>query len=230
MVAAPTIPAMADFDHYLYQFRLIIIGASTVGKSCLLRRFTENRYIEHNDPTVGVDFHSKIVRVDSHNLKLQLWDTAGQERFRAITRSYFRNAVGALLVFNLTDRESFDQLPDWIDDVQQAAKPRLPVFILVGNKADMDRHRQVLRREAELFANKHNMDYLETSAKTGQNVDEVFTVIARRIYEGIQDGTIEVGSGWDGIKKGDEKPKELARVDLNNRRMSDVKQKESKCC
>lgn len=222
---------MADFDHYLYQFRLIIIGASTVGKSCLLRRFTENRYIEHNDPTVGVDFHSKIVRVDSHNLKLQLWDTAGQERFRAITRSYFRNAVGALLVFNLADRESFDQLPDWIDDVQQAAKPRQPVFLLAGNKADMDRHRQVLRREAELFANKHNMDYLETSAKTGQNVEELFALMARRIYEAIQDGTVEVGNGWDGIKKGDETPKELAKVNFNNRRMSDVcKQKESKCC
>lgn len=221
---------MADFDHYLYQFRLIIIGESTVGKSCLLRRFTESRYIEHNDPTVGVDFHSKIVRVDGHNLKLQLWDTAGQERFRAITRSYFRNAVGALLVFNLSDRESFQQLPEWIDDVQQASKPRHPVFVLAGNKADMDRHRQVLRRDAELFASKHNMDYVETSAKTGLNVEEVFAVIARRIYEAIQDGTIEVGNGWDGVKKGDEKPKELSRVNLNNRKMSDVRQKDNNCC
>ena len=222
---------LTDVDRYLYQFRLIIIGESTVGKSCLLRRFTEGRFMEHNDPTVGVDFHTKMVQVDGHTLKLQLWDTAGQERFRAITRSYFRNAVGALLVFDISDHETFTHLPEWIDDVQQSAKPNSPVFVLVGNKSDLDRQRQVLSREAENFASVHHMDYIETSARTGSGIDSVFTVLARRIYEAIQDGSIQLGEGWDGVKKGDEVPKELSRVNLqNHRQMSDVKNNERACC
>ena len=195
---------MADADQYLYQFRIIIVGESTVGKSCILRRFTEKRFMEHNDPTVGVDFHTRTVFVDGHSLKLQLWDTAGQERFRAITRAYYRNAVGVLLVFNIADHESFAKLPDWIDDVEQASKPHNPVFVLVGNKCDQERDRQVLRREAEKFARSNRMDYIETSARTDTNIVEAFELQAKRIYEAIQEGRIMIGNGWDGVKKGDE--------------------------
>lgn len=220
--------SLTDLDHYLYQFRLIIIGESTVGKSCLLRRFTDGRYMEHNDPTVGVDFHTKMVQVDGHNLKLQLWDTAGQERFRAITRSYFRNAVGALLVFDIADRMTFAKLPEWMDDVSQSAKPHVPIFVLVGNKSDLDRHRQVLRQEAETFAKSHDIDYIETSARTGTNVEEVYILLARRIYEAIQDGTVSIGDGWDGVKKGDELPKEQVRF---SSRITDVKsENRGGCC
>lgn len=195
---------MTDIDQYLYQFRIIIVGESTVGKSCILRRFTEKKFMEHNDPTVGVDFHTRTVVIDGHQLKLQLWDTAGQERFRAITRAYYRNAVGVLLVFNIADHESFSKLPDWIDDVEQASKPHMPVFVLVGNKADQEKDRQVLRREAEKFARSYRMDYIETSAKNDVNIVETFELQAKRIYEGIQDGSIVIGNGWDGVKKGDE--------------------------
>lgn len=226
--------SLADVDHYLYQFRLIIIGESTVGKSCLLRRFTQGRWSEHNDPTVGVDFHTKMVQVDGHNLKLQLWDTAGQERFRAITRSYFRNAVGALLVFDIADRLSFAKISGWMNDVQQSSKPHVPVFVLVGNKADLDRHRQVTKSDAERFASSCNIDYIETSSRTGVNVEEVFALLSRRVYEATQDGTVIVGDGWDGVKKGDELPKALSgRVKLQQqRRMSDVKREPegNRCC
>lgn len=223
MTARRKSPA-SDMDRYLYQFRLIIIGESTVGKSCLLRRFTDSRFVEHNDPTVGVDFHTKLVQIDGHHLKLQLWDTAGQERFRAITRSYFRNAVGALLVFDISDRQTFAKLPEWMDDVLQSAKPHTPVFILIGNKSDLDRQRQVQYKEAQQFANHHKMDYCETSARSGEKVEEAFTLLGRRIYEAIQDGSVQVGNGWDGVKKGDELPRELSRVNLgtSNRKMSDT--------
>ena len=223
--------SVSDTDHYLYQFRLIIIGESAVGKSCLLRRFTEGRYAEHNDPTVGVDFHTKMVQVDGHNLKLQLWDTAGQERFRAITRSYFRNAAGALLVFNIAEHRTFSKLSEWMDDVQQSAKPHCPVFVLVGNKTDLEKYRQVSKDEAQKFANNNDMDYIETSARTGACIEEAYVLLARRIYEAIQDGSIQIGNGWDGVKRGDELPKELSRVNLHQqRRMFDVKQQRNGCC
>lgn len=224
--------SLTDLDHYLYQFRLIIIGESTVGKSCLLRRFTQGKWIEHNDPTVGVDFHTKMVQVDGHNLKLQLWDTAGQERFRAITRSYFRNAVGALLVFDIADQHSFAKITGWMEDVRQSSKPHEPIFLLVGNKADLERQRQVLKGDAERLASTYKIDYLETSSRTGQNVEEIFNLIARRIFEAIQDGTIIVGNGWDGVKKGDELPKELAsRVNLQQKKISNVKREgNGGCC
>lgn len=209
--------SLTDTDHYMYQFRLIIIGESTVGKSCLLRRFTQGRWSEHSDPTVGVDFHTKVVQIDGHNLKLQLWDTAGQERFRAITRSYFRNAVGALLVFDIADHTSFSRVSGWMEDVQASSKPHVPIFVLVGNKVDMERHRQVLRADAERFASSRNIDYIETSSRTGVNVEEAYNLLARRVFEAIQDGTIVIGEGWDGVKKGDESPKDFGRVKLGQR-------------
>ena len=224
---------MSDIDHYLYQFRVIIVGESTVGKSCVLRRFTENRFTEHIEPTVGVDFHTRTVLVDGHKLKLQLWDTAGQERFRAITRAYYRNAVGVLLVFNIADHETFAKLPDWIDDGEQASQHQTPIFVLVGNKCDQERDRQVLRREAERFAKAYGMDYIETSAKTDTNIDEAFALQAKRIYEAIQDGRVQLGEGWDGVKKGDESPSEVRSVSLQDRQKrinNNGRNKEDKAC
>ena len=166
--------------------------------------FTECRYID-TQPTFGVDFYSKILKVDGIRFKMQLWDTAGKERFYSLTRTYFRNAIGALVVFDLSNRKSFEQMPDWIYAVEQhAAKPHLPVFVLVGNKSDLEERRQVQRGEVELFAKRFNMKYLETSAKTGQNVEEVYTTIARRVYDAIQSGTIQFGTDMDGIVKGEE--------------------------
>lgn len=211
--------AVADIDQYLYQFRLILVGDSHVGKSCLLRRFKEGRFIEFNDPTVGVDFHTNMIQVDGSNwLKLQLWDTAGHERFRAITRSYYRNAVGVLLVFDVTDRNSFNKIPEWIEDILQSSKPNTPLFVLVGNKSDLDDKRQVLVWEAQQYASAHKMEYIETSARTGNNTDKVFSLLAKRIYESIESGEIQVGNGWEGVKEGSiiqDKQLQGSRVSLN---------------
>ena len=207
-----------DSDQYLYQFRLILVGDSHVGKSCLLRRFKEGRFIEFNDPTVGVDFHTNMIQVENCMLKLQLWDTAGHERFRAITRSYYRNAVGVLLVFDVTDHDSFTKLPEWIDDILQSSKPNTPIFVLVGNKSDLDNKREVLSRDAHQYAQDHGMEYIETSARTGNNTDKVFNLLAKRIYEAINSGQIQVGGGWDGVKEGTlpSSSHHSSRVDLSN--------------
>ncbi|XP_046398585.1 ras-related protein Rab-39B-like [Ischnura elegans] len=121
-----------------YQFRLILIGDSTVGKSSLLKYFTEGKFAQVSDPTVGVDFFARLVQVkDGTRIKLQLWDTAGQERFRSITKSYFRNSVGALLVYDITNRKSFENLPAWALEARRHIQPHEPVFAVVGCKVDL---------------------------------------------------------------------------------------------
>nr|ABD65445.1 Rab39 [Suberites domuncula] len=193
---------MADLG-YLYQFRLILIGESTVGKSSLLRQFKEGEYFPDISLTVGVDFHAKIVEVNGFPVKLQLWDTAGQDRFRAIVKAYYRNAVGGLLVFDITHRDSFANLDSWLEDALRNAEPHKPVFLLVGNKCDQEKCREVSREEGEKYARDHGMQYIETSAKTGRNVEECFHMIARKIFQMVHDGFITVQDGWDGVKKGD---------------------------
>lgn len=193
---------MAD-NNYAYQFRLILIGESTVGKSSLLRYFKDGEYFADISLTVGVDFHAKQVQVSNQTIKLQLWDTAGQDRFRAIVKAYYRNAVGGLLVFDITHRESFARLGDWLEDAMKHAEPHKPVFVLVGNKNDQEKIRAVSQEEAQKFARLHHMDYIETSAKTGRNVDEAFQLLAGRIYQMVCEGQIKVEEGWDGVKKGE---------------------------
>ncbi len=221
--------SVADIDQYQYQFRLILVGDSHVGKSCLLRRFKEGKFIEFNDPTVGVDFHTNMIQIDGCTLKLQLWDTAGHERFRAITRSYYRNAVGVLLVFDVTDPTSFNKLPEWIDDIMQSSKPNTPIFVLVGNKSDLHDKREVSLRDAQEFASRHGMNYVETSARTGNNTEKVFNILAKSIYQAIQNGSIQVGGGWDGVKEGNEIiTRQFPRVDLQPSHTNNTRQ--SKCC
>lgn len=193
---------MADAN-YLYQFRLIMIGQSTVGKSSLLRQFKEGEYFPDISLTVGVDFHAKMIRVNGQAIKLQLWDTAGQDRFRAIVKAYYRNAVGGLLVFDITNRESFASLDDWYEEVMKYADPHKPVFVLVGNKDDQSRQRQVTKEEGLQFARSHQMDYIETSAKSGHNVEETFQLLAQKILHMVHNGDIRIEDGWDGVKKGE---------------------------
>ena len=201
---------VADKNHsagdlnYLYQFRIIVVGEPSVGKSCILYRFTENRFFETIMSTTGFDFHSEIVPVDGHNMKLQLWDTAGQERYRAIARAYYRDVVGVLAVFDISDQDSFTELPSWIDDVREQANPHAPVFIVVGNKCDKANERTVPRREAERFARRYSMDYLECSAKTGANISEAFELLTRKIYDAVKDGRIKMEEGWEGVKSVEE--------------------------
>lgn len=186
-----------------YQFRLILIGDSTVGKSSLLRYFTDGKFAELCDPTVGVDFFARLVEVrPGIRVKLQLWDTAGQERFRSITRSYYRHSVGVIVIYDITNRASFDHASDWFQEAQLHIDPFSAVYIIVGHKTDLDAEREVTFREGKQLANAHNVHFLETSAKTGQNVEETFTVVAKEIYDLIEQGELGPEEGWDGIKDG----------------------------
>jgi len=167
-------------QQYSYLFKFIIIGDEAVGKTCLLLQFTDKRYRTTHQVTVGVEFGSKTVEVSGKMIKLQCWDTAGQDRFRSIVRSYYRGAAGALLVYDITRRESFEHVSQWLTEARNNADEDL-VITLIGNKCDKSSDRQVPFEEGHAFAQRHGLYFLETSAVTGHMVDQAFHVTARLV-------------------------------------------------
>uniref|UniRef100_A0A493T580 RAB42, member RAS oncogene family n=1 Tax=Anas platyrhynchos platyrhynchos TaxID=8840 RepID=A0A493T580_ANAPP len=161
-----------------YQFRVIMLGDSTVGKSSLLRRYTEGVFLDAVNQTVGVDFYVQFVELEPGlRVKLQFWDTAGQERFRSVTRSYYRNSAGGMLLFDLTNRASFESVRRWHREVTDTVQPFRVVFLLVGHKSDLAAERRVGRREAERLAASLGAQYVETSAKDASNVAQAFQML-----------------------------------------------------
>ncbi|CAI4224143.1 unnamed protein product [Auanema sp. JU1783] len=189
-----------------YQYRFILIGDSTVGKSSLLKYFTEGRPAEITDPTVGVDFYARMVELNpGYRVKLQLWDTAGQEKFKSITRSYYRNSVGIMLVFDITNRASFEHINSWLQEAESnvgGPYPEQCVFQLIGHKSDCGAKRQVDYEEGEYYAKYHRMKYIETSAITGENVLEAFLMMANEVHTKINEGHLRTQEGWEGIRNG----------------------------
>ncbi|KAI1699651.1 ras family domain-containing protein [Ditylenchus destructor] len=194
------------YPMFHYQYRIILIGDSTVGKSSLLRYFTEGKSAEISDPTVGVDFYARMVEIKpNYRIKLQLWDTAGQEKFKSITRSYYRNSVGVIVVYDITNRRSFDHVQDWLSEAEAnigGPDPSQCVFLLVGHKADLDAKREVLYEEGEYLAKYRKVKFVETSALSGENVNEAFTMVARDINARFESGALRLCDGWEGIKSG----------------------------
>lgn len=186
---------------YAYLFKYIIIGDSGVGKSCLLLQFTDKRFEATHELTIGVEFGARIIAVDGKDIKLQIWDTAGQEAFRSITRSYYRNATGALLVYDITREETFQSLKRWLEEARRNANENM-VIMLIGNKSDLQHKRQVSRERGEAFARENGLIFMETSAKTDDNVEKAFTNTASQIYENIKTGVYDVNNATHGIKVG----------------------------
>eukprot|EP01138_Halocafeteria_seosinensis_P010801 gb/GECG01011031.1/.p1 GENE.gb/GECG01011031.1/~~gb/GECG01011031.1/.p1 ORF type:complete len:203 (+),score=26.45 gb/GECG01011031.1/:1-609(+) len=166
-------------------FKLLIIGDSGVGKSCLLLRFADDTYTESYISTIGVDFKIKTIEVAEKVVKLQIWDTAGQERFRTITSSYYRGAHGIIIVYDITDRESFDNVKQWFNEIERYACANVNK-LLVGNKCDLESKRQVDFEEAQAFADEHGIPFLETSAKDATNVEKSFVTMAEKIKDRMQ--------------------------------------------
>jgi small GTP-binding protein len=163
-------------------YKFILIGSSGVGKTSILKRLTSDIFLDDAQSTVGVEFETAMLNIDERRVKLQIWDTAGQERFRSIAKAYYRSAVGVIVVYDLTDRKSFDDLGSWLNDVHQLCDPNA-VVQLIGNKADMNPRRVVSVQEAENFCKQHEMQYLETSAKHGSNVRNAFVNLALAVMD-----------------------------------------------
>jgi small GTP-binding protein len=154
-------------------FKFIVIGSSGVGKTAILKRLVDDIFTTDSQSTIGVEFLATTIDVEGTQVKLQIWDTAGQERFRAIAKAYFRSAIGVILVFDLSDRKSFDELNQWLVDIHALCDPNA-IVTLIGNKLDLADQRKVTSNEAESFAQLHQLAYFETSALAGDNIQEAF--------------------------------------------------------
>ncbi|XP_012501435.1 PREDICTED: putative Ras-related protein Rab-42 [Propithecus coquereli] len=189
-----------------YQFRIALLGDAAVGKTSLLRRYVAGapgapEPEPEPEPTVGVEFYRRALQLRAGpRVKLQLWDTAGQERFRCITRSFYRNVVGVLLVFDVTNRKSFEHIQDWHQEVMATQGPDKAIFLLVGHKSDLQSTRCVSAQEAEELATSLGMAFMETSAKSNSNVDLAFDTLANAIQQALQRGDIKLEEHWGGVR------------------------------
>ncbi|XP_069333655.1 ras-related protein Rab-42 [Eulemur rufifrons] len=191
-----------------YQFRIALLGDAAVGKTSLLRRYVagapgapEPEPEPDPEPTVGVEVYRRALQLRAGpRVKLQLWDTAGQERFRCITRSFYQNVVGVLLVFDVTNRKSFEHIQDWHQEVMATQGPDKAIFLLVGHKSDLQTTRCVSAQEAEELATSLGMAFMETSAKSNSNVDLAFDTLANAIQQALHQGDIKLEEHWGGVR------------------------------
>ena len=175
---------MSSLD-YDYLFKYLIIGNSGVGKSCLLIRFTDDKFEEGYVTTIGVDFKIKTLEIEGKSVKLQIWDTAGQERFRNIVSTYYKGGHGIMMVYDITDLESFRYLDSWLKEIEKNASKNV-YKILVGNKNDMEKERKVSFEKGMEFADLHGMKFFETSAKENKNVEEAFKEMTKDIINSLK--------------------------------------------
>ena len=167
---------------YDYIFKVLLVGNSVEGKSSLIVRYVDQIWNDVFVPTIGVDFKVKSLEIENKSIKLQIWDTAGQERFRNVISSYFKGAHGILLIFDITSRDSFKELENWLAEVEKNASTQI-LKILIGNKCDLEEEREISKDEGEAFAMRNGMQYIETSAKINTNVNEAFEALSKIMVE-----------------------------------------------
>ena len=164
------------------KYKIMVLGESKVGKTSLIKRYTKDQFGGVYLTTVGMDFQDKIIEIEDKKVRLQVWDTAGQERFRNVTKGYFQSSHGLLVVYDISDKESFEKINFWMEHIKNNA-PEEAKKILVGNKCDLANERKVSYEEGENYAKKFNIKFFESSAKDGTNVKELFFYLANEIYQ-----------------------------------------------
>jgi Ras-related protein Rab-2A len=203
---------------YDHMFRYIIVGDMAVGKSCLLLQFTDHKFRHQHELTIGVEFGGKNIEVKNKTIKIQIWDTAGQEAFQAITRTYYKGGIGALLVYDITRKETFDHIRKWYDEVKLNGSKDI-CCILIGNKKDLEEQRQVKYEEGKRLAEENNLLFLETSAKTAENVQECFTISAERILDQINKSGVDPTA-----------PSKNVRISIDDDEEEEKEQPKKTCC
>jgi len=184
-------------SEYDYLFKLLLIGDSGVGKSCLLLRFADDTYTESYISTIGVDFKIRTIELEGKTVKLQIWDTAGQERFRTITASYYRGAHGIIVVYDVTDQETFTNVKQWLQEIDRFASEGVNK-LLVGNKSDLVNKKVVEYTVAKEFADQLGIPFLETSAKNATNVEQAFLTMAKQIKDRMGSTSTPASAGSKG--------------------------------
>ncbi|KAM3614013.1 uncharacterized protein V6R79_008482 [Siganus canaliculatus] len=173
---------MGSDEAYNFVFKVVLIGESGVGKSNLLSRFTKNEFSHDSRTTIGVEFSSRTLQLNGSTIKAQIWDTAGLERYRAITSAYYRGALGALLVYDITKHLTYESVERWLKELYEHADPNV-VVMLVGNKTDLESERSVPTEEAQDFTEKNGLLFLETSALESTNVEAAFNTVLAEIHK-----------------------------------------------
>lgn len=186
-----------------YMFKYIIIGDTGVGKSCILSQFLAGKFNPNYDVTVGVEFGAKMIKIFDEPVKQQIWDTAGQETFKSITRSYYRSAAGALQVYDITSRETFNHIQSWLNEVREHGNNKMSI-LLIGNKSDLEKQRQVPREMAENFAQKNDQFFIETSAKVSTSIETSFLKVGEMILDKINKNQIDVDNESFGVRRGNQ--------------------------
>jgi len=213
---------MAKVDEeYDYLFKVVLIGDSGVGKSNLLSRFTRNEFALESKSTIGVEFATRSIQVDGKTIKAQIWDTAGQERYRAITSAYYRGAVGALLVYDITKHVTYENVERWLKELRDHADANI-VLMLVGNKSDLRHLRAVNTDDASSFAEKEGLSFIETSALESTNVETAFQKILTEIYRIVSKKSLQSDEGGTTLNTNTTKVTIVAD--------SGTKKEKSKCC
>ena len=189
-------------EYYNMLFKIVLVGDSSVGKTNLFLRYIKNEFDPQSKATIGVEFGTKIIKINNYNIKIQIWDTAGQERYKSITSAYYKGAQGAFLVYDITNKTSFLNIDKWIRDLKNNGDEKIVLF-LIGNKNDLDDDRVIDTNEGKNKAKENKMFFLETSAKNNDNVNKAFDEIINNIFNVYktlieeEDNTINKGNGID---------------------------------
>ena len=188
-------------------YKLVLLGDTAVGKWCLVVRFVRNEFFEFQEPTIGAAFLTSTVDLDDTKVKFEIWDTAGQERYRSLAPMYYRGAAAAIVVYDITSKDSFAGAKTWVKELQRRGAPDC-IIALAGNKSDLEDQRKVDKNEAEEYAENEAIIHMGTSAKTSMNVRELFTAIAKRLPKEPKDAADTAGSVFDPSKTANKKPKQ----------------------
>ena len=188
-------------DNYEMMFKVVLVGDSFVGKTNIMSKYLKNEFHEDSKATVGVEFGSRQFNIEGHVVKAQIWDTAGQERYKAITSAYYKGAKGAFIVYDITRKESFENVSKWAEQLKSTADKNLTI-IIVGNKTDLEDQRQVTSEEGQNKANSLESAFIETSAASGSNLDKAFEMMINEVYqkcheEMLAEGDVEIEGGED---------------------------------
>ena len=204
---------ISQSDEFI-NFKIVIIGNSGVGKSCILKRAVQNKFDENYQATIGFEFLLMHFNVNGLKIKLQIWDTCGQEMYRSLVQGFYRNTSLAVIVYDVSSKESFEGLELWIRDIQQHTEPNLPIFI-IGNKIDLEAN--VSEDDAQMFANSNRVKYFnQCSAKTGKNVKEIFYEAAKYLYKAYNE------------IKGKSRVPSVTRLKIESQ--NEKQKKKKKCC